>query len=288
MRMMAGTEQRRQFVGLTLEQIELRAAREVGDRRAPAAQPARGALLAAMAAGGVPTDGQRGYHILWYLAQTGDTWSSGRRAGASRPRASTPGCRTPAGSSATRRSASWRRGTSQATGLRAWTTSCADGLTAKDVRRGIEVAGRALATRQFGGKTLLFGADTADALEAVAGDDAGVLLLPGFDEYILGYKDVGDARPRSASTRSSRAATACSRQPSSWTARSWAPGRRRRARRASLVTPRPCSRACCPPKPSPGFGRAWRRCRSLRHARALGLTRGAARPRARARRALGG
>ena len=36
----------------------------------------------------------------------------------------------------------------------------------------------------LGGREYLAGASTPDAL-----DDAGVLLLPGFDEYLLGYRD---------------------------------------------------------------------------------------------------
>lgn len=188
-RMMAGTEQRRQFVGLTLEQIER--ARELAIDALPGRSAlTRGALLAAMAAGGVPTDGQRGYHILWYLAQTGTLVlgpTSGREQTFARLDAWVPNPRRlerdeALGELAARYFAS--HGPAGVDDLVRWS-----GLTAKDVRRGIEVAGRALATRQFGGKTLLFGADTADALEAVAGDDAGVLLLPGFDEYILGYKD---------------------------------------------------------------------------------------------------
>jgi hypothetical protein len=69
-RAVRGVEKRRAIVELTEADVER--AREV----AVAALTGGGAmsraeLLAALAAGGVPTAGQRGYHLLWWLSQTG-------------------------------------------------------------------------------------------------------------------------------------------------------------------------------------------------------------------------
>ena len=69
-RAVRGVEKRRAVVELTEADVER--AREV----AVAALTGGGAmgraeLLAALAAGGVPTAGQRGYHLLWWLSQTG-------------------------------------------------------------------------------------------------------------------------------------------------------------------------------------------------------------------------
>jgi hypothetical protein len=188
-RMMAGVEGRREIVGLTLPQIE-RARELVIDALPGRTTLTRTAILGAIAAGGVPTDGQRGYHLLWFLAQTGTLVlgpTSGREQTYARLDAWVLNPRQlerdeALGELAARYFTS--HGPASVEDLVRWT-----GLTTKDVRRGIEVAGPALATRSFGGKALLLGADTADACEAVAARDAGVLLLPGFDEYILGYKD---------------------------------------------------------------------------------------------------
>jgi len=57
------------------------------------------------------------------------------------------------------------------------------GLTMVDVKRGVELAGNKLQTLEVGGKMYYFAADTPkDASETA-------FLLPGFDEYLLGYKD---------------------------------------------------------------------------------------------------
>jgi len=69
-RVLAGAATRRAALEITAADVER--ARELavaslhGGRRLR-----RAGLLAAIAAGGVSTAGQRGYHLLWYLAQTG-------------------------------------------------------------------------------------------------------------------------------------------------------------------------------------------------------------------------
>jgi hypothetical protein len=188
-RMLNGAEQRRAIVGLTLDDLER--AREASIRALPGRSAlTRTELLAAISASGVPTDGQRGYHMLWFLSQTGTLVlgpTSGREQTFARLDAWVPNPRRlerdeALGELARRYFTS--HGPASVDDLVRWT-----GLTVKDVRRGVEIAGGALATMVVDGKPLLLGAATADEMAAAAAHDAGVLLLPGFDEYVLGYKD---------------------------------------------------------------------------------------------------
>ncbi len=59
------------------------------------------------------------------------------------------------------------------------------GLPLRDVRNGIAVGGAALATLEIDGRRYVVAAEAPDA--SVRHD--GVRLLPGFDEYLLGYRD---------------------------------------------------------------------------------------------------
>jgi hypothetical protein len=181
----ASAAKRREALSITEAEIER--ARELTIDALPgrAALP-RGELLAAIDRGGVSTSGQRGYHLLWFLAQTGtlvlgptsgsqqtftqlDAWvASPRRL--ERDEA--------LGELATRFFRS--HGPAVDADLARWS-----GLPLRDVRRGIAVAGEALATRVIGDRTYLVGAEAADGTP----EPAGLLLLPGFDEYLLGYRD---------------------------------------------------------------------------------------------------
>jgi hypothetical protein len=60
------------------------------------------------------------------------------------------------------------------------------GLTVKDCRTGVRVAGDALATVRVDGAEML--ADPA-VIDADPPEQDDWLALPGFDEYVLGYKD---------------------------------------------------------------------------------------------------
>ena len=70
------------------------------------------------------------------------------------------------------------------------------GLTMKDVRRGVEIAGRALVQETFGELTYWSAAPAprspAVAL-AKAGRASSAYLLPIYDEYLIAYKDRGAA-----------------------------------------------------------------------------------------------
>ncbi len=184
-RALASAASRRAALGI--DEADAERAREL----AVAALPGRGtlprrALLGAIEAGGVSTAGQRGYHLLWYLAQTGTLVlgpTSGREQTFARLEAWIPNPRRPERDEALGELA--RRyftghGPASVEDLVRWS-----GLTVRDVRRGVEVAGDSLRTLELGGRAYLVGAWSPDSVD----DDCGVLLLPGFDEYILGYRD---------------------------------------------------------------------------------------------------
>jgi len=146
----------------------------------------RGALVAAIAAGGVSTAGQRGYHLLWYLSQTG-TLVLGPTDGGQQSFVlldewvPAPRCleRDEAlGEIAFRYFRS--HGPATIGDLTRWS-----GLPVADVRRGLSVAGDRLATVEIDGVAYHVAPETLAATPA----GADVHLLPGFDEYLLGYRD---------------------------------------------------------------------------------------------------
>jgi hypothetical protein len=183
-RALASAAQRRAVLGIT--EAEAEHARDLAVASLPGRSTlTRAALLSAIEAGGVATSGQRGYHLLWYLAQTG-TLVLGPTSGGQQTFARLESWigeprrldRDEAlGELASRYFAS--HGPAAVDDLTRWS-----GLTARDVRRGIAVAGRTLRALELGGRELL----VAAAAENVE-EPAGVLLLPGFDEYMLGYRD---------------------------------------------------------------------------------------------------
>lgn len=184
-RAIASESQRRRQLGITDPDIER--ARETAVASLPGRSAlSRDALLAAIAAGGVSTDGARGYHLLWFLAQTGTLVlgaSHGRGqtfarldAWVTRPR------RLEKDEALGELASRYVRGHGPASveDLARWS-----GLAVRDVRRGIAVAGDRLVEIELDGRSFL--------LDRAAADDDGrgdpVLFLPGFDEYLLGYRD---------------------------------------------------------------------------------------------------
>lgn len=153
-------------------------------------------LFAAWNAGGVATDGQRAYHTLWHLAQTGtvcfgptcggdqllvlvDEWIGSPRR---------PDRDEALGELASR----YFRGHGPATvaDFTRWT-----GLVAADVRTALAIAGPGLARLELDGTEYLMDERTPDLLDACRPDARGVFLLPGFDEYVIGYGDRGAMLP---------------------------------------------------------------------------------------------
>jgi hypothetical protein len=183
-RALAGVAKRREVLGLddkTVDRaVDLLGAALAGDRRLTRAQ-----CLAAIADGGVEVTGQRGYHLLWYASQRGvtviaphvgkeqtfvllDDWV---------PEPNRPSRDEALGILALRYFRS--HGPTTRKDFAGWT-----GLTMTDVRTGIAVAGDALTTVDVEGVEMIID----PAAVAVPGDGEW-LALPGFDEYLLGYKD---------------------------------------------------------------------------------------------------
>jgi hypothetical protein len=184
-RAIASAARRRDVLGITVADVER--AREIAIAALPGRSAlTRAALLTAIGEGGVSTAGQRGYHLLWHLAQTGTLVlgpTDGRRQLFARLDAWVPDPRRlerdeALGELAGRYFRS--HGPAVVEDLARWS-----GLTLRDVRRGIAVCGPALTTIVIGGRAYVAAAEAA----GVSDRPDGVRLLPGFDEYLLGYRD---------------------------------------------------------------------------------------------------
>lgn len=184
-RALATAAARRAALGITTSDVDRASAIAVAalsGRRTMA----REVLLAAFDAGGVSTEGQRGYHLLWYLAQSGTLVlgaSSGRGQGFAllddwvlHPR------RLDRDEALGELAVRYYRSHGPATvrDLVRWS-----GLTARDVRTGLAIAGSHLTSIDVDGVTCHLAPETLD----LAPPEARVHLLPGFDEYLLGYGD---------------------------------------------------------------------------------------------------
>jgi Winged helix DNA-binding domain len=133
--------------------------------------------------------GQRGYHILWYLAQTG-LLCLGPRQGKEQTFVLLDEW-VPVSRRLTREAALAElaggyftsHGPATVNDFATWA-----GMTLADSRAGLEMATPGLIREQCDGKDYWRGANTVDAPH----DVSSVHLLLGFDEYLLGYKDRSD------------------------------------------------------------------------------------------------
>ena len=138
---------------------------------------------------GISTEGQRGYHILWYLAQSGlicigpmrgkqqtfvllDEWAPDSRELS----------REESLAELTRRYLS-SHGPATVHDFARWA-----GLTVTEARSGIEAATPESVSEKIDGNEYWTTEDTPGYAEI---NDSSVHLLPGFDEYVIGYKDRG-------------------------------------------------------------------------------------------------
>ncbi|MFG1885430.1 winged helix DNA-binding domain-containing protein [Micromonospora sp. NPDC049102] len=185
-RAMSGSATRRAQLGLT-EADEARALDVLGAALAGGGRLTRAQCLAALQAAGIGTDGQRGYHLLWYASVRGvtcvaptvgteqtfvllDEWAPEQR----RPE------RDEALALLAHR---YVRGHGPVTDreFAGWS-----GLTLTDARRGLAAADDLLSTVRVDGEPMYVDAALADTPRVPA---VGVVALPGFDEYLLGYRD---------------------------------------------------------------------------------------------------
>jgi hypothetical protein len=186
-RSLTGVAKRWELLGLdrpTAEKAtELLGAALAGDRRRT-----RASCLEALADGGIDVSGQRGYHLLWYASQVGvtaiaphvgkdqtfvllDSWV---------PSPFRPSREEALGLIALRFFQS--HGPATRKDFAGWT-----GLPLSDVKIGLGEAGKALVAIDVDGVEMIVAAEALD--QPADFSDKSWLALPGFDEFMLGYKD---------------------------------------------------------------------------------------------------
>ena len=184
-RLVTSAAARRAYLGI--EDVDVERAREIAtaalaDRRILS----RDALLATFDQAGVSPAGQRGYHVLWYLALTGTLVlgpTDGRQQTYALLDRWVPNPRRLEGDEALGELAARyfaSHGPATVADLARWS-----GLTKGEVRRGLAVSGDRLTTIDVDGVTYHLAPETLDAPPPTM----QVHLLPGFDEYLLGYAD---------------------------------------------------------------------------------------------------
>ncbi|MGY1823905.1 winged helix DNA-binding domain-containing protein [Geodermatophilus sp. SYSU D00079] len=189
-RVLAGAAQRRAALELGEDEVE-RARAVVTAALAGGRRCSRRELLVTVADGGVSTTGQRGYHLLWYLSQTGtlclgptdgggeqlfvllDEWVRAPRRLDREEALAELALRFFTG-----------HGPATVADLARWA-----GLPLRDVRAGLAAVRSDLAALVVDGREHLMAPETPDLLAEHRADAERLLLLPGFDELVLGYAD---------------------------------------------------------------------------------------------------
>lgn len=190
-RALVGLAGRRENLGLTDAQAER--ARDLALAALAGGRSMRRAdLLTAIDDGGVATTGQRGYHLLWFLAQTG-TLCLGPTDGAEQLYVVLDEwVRTPRrldGEEALAELAlRYFTGHGPATvhDLARWA-----GIGVRDARAGLAAVREHLASAEVEGIEYLMDPRTPELLESHRDEARGTFLLPGFDEFVLGYGERG-------------------------------------------------------------------------------------------------
>jgi DNA glycosylase AlkZ-like len=190
-RALRGARARRQFLGLAEEDAE-RAVEVLGEALAGGRGMTRAECVAALEAAGVPSSGQRAYHLLWYTSQKGVTC-----VGPNRGKEQTfvlldefapPGPRLdrPAALATIAERFVRSHGPVSEHDLARW----AD-LTLADARAGMATA-QGVVRRRLGDRDL-FVAEVHPGARPTSATTEGRALpahaLPGFDELVLGYRD---------------------------------------------------------------------------------------------------
>jgi hypothetical protein len=156
----------------------------------------RGALVAAWAAGGIDTTGQRGYHLVWHLAQSGMLCFGPVRRGQQLLVAAQEWVPPPAGWTGDEALEELARryfgghGPATPADLTRWAN-----LTADDTRRAVAAARGHLGAVTVDDVEYLLGPTTRDELADCREHAEGVVVLPGFDELIFGYRDRSPTLP---------------------------------------------------------------------------------------------
>lgn len=194
-RLLAAAASRRARLGLDLHTIE-HAGQLATDALAGGRQLRRDALLAIWDEAGLLTVKQRSYHFIWHLAQTGTLCYGPVRDGEQYlvlldewvPHPRRPEREEALGEWALRYFHS--HGPATAKDFAWWTK-----LIAADVKAGLAIAKPQLDRIEVGGVEYFMHPRTAALLGSCRSQAQGIFLLPGFDEYMLGYQDRGAALP---------------------------------------------------------------------------------------------
>ncbi|MEC5182852.1 hypothetical protein RCH12_000282 [Cryobacterium sp. MP_3.1] len=191
-RLWAGAATRRRDLGLDEATIE-RARTVAEDALSGGRELTRAAFLALLERHGIGTDGQRGYHLIWHLAQSG-TLCWGRQLDAQQmlvllsdwvPHPRQFERDQALGEYLLRYLAG--HGPAPLTDFAWWSQ-----LTMTDAKTALAVAGGQLDTLEVDGVSHLLpqSSDLGPLGRAAPGrGPSAVLALPGFDEYLLGYRD---------------------------------------------------------------------------------------------------
>lgn len=194
-RMLTGLKPRWDRLGLDAEQVAA-AADILGSATSGGHALTRAQCVEALQAGGLNTDGQRTYHLIWHTAQIG-VICSGPVIGGEQAFVAldewVPNPRTPSreeGLAVMALRYFRSHGPTTRQDFAGWM-----GVTAGDAKAGIAACGDSLVTVKADPEAGIAGdlVMAADALDALAAgpesEPAPVRVLPGFDEYLLGFKD---------------------------------------------------------------------------------------------------
>jgi hypothetical protein len=185
-RALAGVAARRAVIGLD-EATADRGVDILAEALAGGKRLTRAGCLAALTAGGVTISGPLGYHLLWYASQRGVTCIAphiGKEQTFVLLDEWVPKLHRPERDEAlgliTRRYFR-SHGPTTRQDFAGWT-----GLTMTDVRKGLAVAGDDLTAVRVGGVEMIVDPALLDEPRPPVDD---LHTLPGFDEYLLGFKD---------------------------------------------------------------------------------------------------
>jgi hypothetical protein len=191
-RPLAQAAKRRAYLGLDEADAD-RAVDVLADALAGGGRLTRSECVAVMEAGGVSGAGQRGYHLLWYASQRGVTCIGPNVEGEQTfvlldewVRRSCGGSRELTRDEALTELALryfQSHGPVPRKDFAGWA-----GITAADAKAGIASNGDALTTVRVDGVEMVAARDAIDGAPQVPTPN-GWVAVPGFDEYLLGYKD---------------------------------------------------------------------------------------------------
>ena len=194
---LAGAAKRREYLGLSTRDAD-KAVELLGSALEGGGRLTRAECIDALVAGGIDGAGQRGYHLLWYASQHGVTCISPNIDGEQTfvllddwaPRQRDLSRDEALAEIALRYFRS--HGPTTRKDFAGWA-----GVTAGDAKAGIASCDDALVAVSVDGVEMVMAAGLADAASGRSStsevhhrpDVPGWLALPGFDEYLLGFKD---------------------------------------------------------------------------------------------------